>query len=180
MLKRLPQDRQLDLFDGAVLYLSQADAARALGITTRMIQYWESQGLLNPELPSEGRSRKYTTYDLVELRFVKGMVVDQGYSVPALKEKLEALQPPYYYDPQDAFWDLRDGRWKSRGELASERLGEVRQELLPLAVAALERLLPGELERAARSLLDLVRGGLEGRAPKVSGRKRRRGKRAET
>lgn len=170
----------MDLFDGAVLYLSQADAAKALGITTRMIQYWESQGLLNPELPAEGRSRKYTTYDLVELRFVKGMVVDQGYSVPALKEKLATLQAPYYYDPQEAFWDLRDGRWKARGELAAERLGEVRQELLPVAVEALERLLPGELERAARSLLDLVRGALEGRTTKTTRRKRRRGKRAET
>ncbi|MCA9790448.1 MAG: MerR family transcriptional regulator [Candidatus Eremiobacteraeota bacterium] len=172
MLRRMPQDRQLDLFEGALLYLSQSDAARALGITTRMIQYWESQGLLNPELPMEGRSRRYTTYDLVELRFIKGMVVDQGFTVPSLKEKLGQLQPPFYYDPDDAFWDNRDQRWKSRSDFAAERLAEIRDQVTPLAADALERLLPGDSTRAIRSLLDLVREVLEGRAPKP--RKRRK------
>ncbi len=172
MLRRIPQDRQLDLFPGAVLYLSQADAARALGITTRMIQYWDSQGLLNPELPLEGRSRRYTTYDLVELKFIKGMIVDQGFTVPALKEKLGQLQPPFYYDPEDAFWDIRDNRWKSRAELAVDRLNEVREEVAPIAAQALDRLLPGDTERAASSLLDLLREVFEGRVPKLKRRRR--------
>ena len=89
MIRRIPQKKQLDLFEGAVLYLSQSDAARHFGVTTRMIQYWEAQGLLNPELEAEGRSRKYTNFDLVELKFIKTMVVDCGFSVPSLKEKTQ-------------------------------------------------------------------------------------------
>ena len=174
MLRRIPQKKQLDLFEGAVLYVSQADAARVFGVTTRMIQYWESQGLLNPELPLEGRSRKYTNFDLVELRFIKTLLVDHGYTVPALKEKLEALQPPYYYDPEDAFWDLKDKTWKSRANFAVEQLSGVRGELEPAAGEALEQLLPGEPRQIARTLLDMVKDFMEGRAtPKKRGRPRK-------
>lgn len=164
MLRRIPQKKQLDLFEGAVLYVSQADAARVFGVTTRMIQYWEAQGLLNPELPAEGRSRRYTNFDLVELRFIKTLVVDQGYSVPALKEKLEKLQAPYYYDPEDAFWDLRDQKWKARSDFAVEQLAGLRSELEPAAGEALQQLLPGDPHAAARSLLDMVREFMEGKA----------------
>lgn len=175
MLRRIPQKKQLDLFEGAVLYVSQADAARVFGVTTRMIQYWEAQGLLNPELPAEGRSRKYTNFDLVELRFIKTLLVDQGYTVPALKEKLATLQAPYYYDPEDAFWDLKDKTWKSRGQFAAEQLAGVRAELEPAAGEALERLLPGEPQPIARALLDMVREFLEGKAaPKKRGRPRKK------
>lgn len=175
MLRRIPQKKQLDLFEGAVLYVSQADAARVFGVTTRMIQYWEAQGLLNPELPAEGRSRRYTNFDLVELRFIKTLVVDQGYSVPALKEKLERLQAPYYYDPEDAFWDLRDKRWKSRADFAMEQLAGVRSELEPAAGDALRQLLPADPHLAVRSLLDMVRDFMEG---KVTARKRGRPRKA--
>ncbi len=166
MIRRIPQKRQLDLFEGAVLYVSQSDAARLFGITTRMIQYWETQGLLNPELPIEGRSRKYTNFDLVELRFIKTLVVDQGYTVPSLKEKLKSLQAPYYYNPEDAFWDLQDQTWKSRANFAVEQLAEIRSDLESNAAKALASLLPGEPEEVARSLLNLVREYLEGRAGK--------------
>ncbi|MEW6283842.1 MAG: MerR family transcriptional regulator [Candidatus Eremiobacterota bacterium] len=173
MLRRITAERQFELFPGAMPYVSQADAAAALGITTRMIQYWESQELLHPELPAEGRSRRYTQQDLVELRFVKTLVVDQGYSVPSLREKLATLPAPYYYDPSDCFWDLREGCWKSRGQLAVERMLEVRGELEERACQALERLIPGDLKRAARALLDLVRDALEGKPLRPA---RRRGK----
>lgn len=135
-----------------------------------MIQYWETQGLLNPELPIEGRSRKYTNFDLVEMKFIKTLVVDQGYTVPALKEKLEALQAPYYYDPEDAFWDLRDGAWKSRAAFAVEQLAEIRKELEPAAAKALETLQPGEPDDVVRNLFNMVREYLEGRAGKRKGR----------
>jgi DNA-binding transcriptional MerR regulator len=166
VLRRLPQKRQLDLFEGAVLYVTQSDAARLFGITTRMIQYWEQQGLLNPELPVEGRSRKYTNFDLVEMRFIKTLVVDQGYTVPSLKEKLATLQTPYYYDPEDAFWDLRDQQWKSRTGFAVEQLAEIRAELEDTTAKALATLLPGEPDEVAKSVLNLVREYLEGRAGK--------------
>lgn len=172
MLKRLPQENQLELFGGATLYLSQGDAAKALGITTRMIQYWHSHELLNPELPQEGRSRRYTSFDLVELRFIKGLVVDQGFTIPSLKEKLEELQAPYYYDPEDAFWDLKDQCWKSRSDLGCEHFQNLREELEPTTAQALEALLPGDPERAAGAVLDMIRLVLLGKKPK---RPRKRG-----
>lgn len=174
MLKRIPQKAQLDLFESAVLYISQADAARLFGVSCRMIQYWEAQGLLNPELPPEGRSRKYTSFDLVELKFIKTMLVDQGYTVPALKEKLESLKSPYYYDPEDAFWDLRDKAWKSRTGFATEELHAARDDLQLAIADVIERLLPGDLEQAARTLLDLVSQAIEGR---VSVKRKRRARR---
>lgn len=158
-----------------MLYVSQADAAEALGLKVRQIQYWEAQGLLHPELPAEGRNRKYTRRDLVELRFIKTLVEDCGYSVPSLKEKLNLLQAPYDYDPLEIFWDQRDGRWKSRGMLAVELFNSLRVRLEPLAAEALERLLPGDLKRAITALLDLVREGLEGRL-ETRPRRRRRAK----
>lgn len=121
---------------------------------------------MNPELPVEGRSRKYTNFDLVEMRFIKTLVVDQGYTVPALKEKLATLQSPYYYDPEDAFWDLRDNQWKSRSTFAVEKLAEVREELEGNAARALETLLPSEPENVAKAVLNLVREYLEGKAGK--------------
>lgn len=171
VLKRITAERQFELFPGAMPYVSQADAARALGtdmkgkeITPRIIQYWESQGLLHPELPIEGRSRRYTQQDLVELHFIKVLVEDLGFTVPSLKAKLAKLDSPYYYDPYDCFWDLKEEAWKSRSGLAVERLGQVREQLESRTVQALERLLPGDLKRAVRAVLDLVRDALEGKA----------------
>ena len=92
MIKRVLPERQIDLFESPVLYISQGEAANYLGVTVRMIQYWEVQGLLHPECPQSGRQRRYTKNDLVELTFIKSMLVDHGYSVPSLKEKLQQLQ----------------------------------------------------------------------------------------
>ncbi len=180
MLKRKTLDEQLELFPSAVFYLSQADAAKALGITPRMIQYWESQGLLNPELEVAGRGRKYTPRDMVEMRFIKSLVVDQGYSVPALKKKLKSLESPYYYDPDDVFWDEKSQSWLTRGELASLCLQAHRDRLLPFFVELMERMMPCEFEVLAGALLDFTRDVLSGKVtlPKRRIKRRRsRGKR---
>lgn len=166
VIPRLLPDLQLELFPRAVLYLSQSDAAEALGVTTRVIQYWESQGLLHPEHPQEGRSRRYTRQDLVEMAFIQTMLSDQGYTVPALKEKLQHLDAPYYYDGKDLFWDVRSRSWKSRAMLAAEQVGEQQERLLPAVVDFLERGPEAPPERRATSLLGLVRDGLAGRLPR--------------
>lgn len=157
MLRRIPQDTQLEFFQKALLYLSQSDAAKALGVTVRMIQYWESQGLIHPELPLEGRSRRYTPRDLVELRFIRSLVVDQGFQVPALAEKLKSLEAPYDYDPLEVFWDPRDQQWKSRAQLAGEHLQNLRPQLDERAGAAIRKLHPLDPAEAARFFLDYMR-----------------------
>ncbi len=117
------QINQLPLFKEDIFYISQSDAAKHLGITTRMINYWESQELLHPEfLKTDGKARKYTPLDLLELLFIKQMVVDNGYTIPSLKEKLKSLEPPYYYKAEDLFWDLKTSAWKTRAMLGYEAL----------------------------------------------------------
>ena len=173
MPRRIPLDTQLEFFQSALLYVSQSDAARVLGVTQRVIQYWESQGLIHPELPLQGRSRRYTPRDLVELRFVKSLVVDQGFQVPQLAEKLQQLEAPYDYDPLEVFWDPRDHCWKSRAQLASEHLQGLRPQLDERAAAALKRLTPLTPEAAARFLLDFLRDQLSERPRARKGRPKR-------
>lgn len=173
--RRIRLDTQLEFFQKSLLYMSQSDAASALGVTARMIQYWESQELIHPELPLEGRHRRYTPRDLVELRFVKSLVVDQGFAVPSLREKLASLEAPYDYDPLDVFWDPRDLLWKSRSQLAGERLQELRPGLDAEAAAALAALTPLEPESAARFLLDYVRDLLLERRERKKARPRKKG-----
>ena len=167
VIPRLLPDTQLELFPGTVLYLSQADAAEALGVSTRVIQYWETQGLLHPEYPQEGRSRRYTSRDLVEMACIKALVIDQGFTVPALKEKLRHLPAPYYYDGRDLFWDLRSGSWKSRAMLAAEQVAEKQASLAPAVAEMLRRTAGGGVEGTALGLLGLLRDGLAGRLPEV-------------
>ena len=147
----------MEFFQKTLLYLSQSDAARALGVSVRMIQYWESQGLIHPELPLEGRSRRYTPRDLVELHFIRSLVVDQGFQVPALAKKLRGLEAPYDYDPLEVFWDPRDQHWKSRHQLAGEQLQQLRPQLDEMAGTALRKLHPLEPAEASRILLDFIR-----------------------
>lgn len=147
----------MEFFQKTLLYLSQSDAAKALGVTVRMIQYWESQGLIHPELPLEGRSRRYTPRDLVELHFIRSLVVEQGFQVPALAEKLRGLEAPYDYDPLEVFWDPRDRYWKSRQQLAGEHLQQLRPQLDDKAGAALRKLHPLDPTEASRILLDFIR-----------------------
>lgn len=168
MVRRIPQDTQLEFFHGTPLYLSQADTSVALGVSSRVIQYWESQGLIHPELPNQGRNRRYTPRDLVELRFIKSLVVDQGYQVPSLVEKLKLLEAPYDYDPYDVFWDPRDQCWKSRSQLAGEHLQQLRPELDARAARALERLDPLDPNTASKILLDFLRADLLGKGRRRS------------
>jgi DNA-binding transcriptional MerR regulator len=177
VIPRVRPDAQLELFEGMVLYLSQADAAKVLEVSTRMIQYWESQGLLHPEYPQEGRSRRYTRLDLVEMAFIKAMVEDQGFSVPSLREKLRNLPAPYYYDPVDLFWDMRSQSWKSRSMLAVEHFNSVQSRLAPAMAELLEKMKELGPDGKSASLLSLIRDGLSGKLPEPRGKARTRKRR---
>ena len=162
--RRVRQATQLDLFEKALWYISQGDAARALGVTTRMIQYWEVQGLLHPELAAEGRHRRYTKRDLVEMRFIKALLVDQGYSVPALLEKLPSLQAPYDYDPKEVFWDPSRQAWTTSRQAAADLLESLRPGLdhhLQEALKGLRKMTP---ETATTALLEMLQDVLLGHA----------------
>ena len=168
MVKRVLSEQQIDLFEKPVLYLSQADVAEYLGVTVRMVQYWESNDLLHPERPQTGRQRRYTQNDLVEMRFIKAMIVDQGYTVPALKEKLASLQAPYYYDAAEMHWDITEKAWKTNAELAVRELNAKKKLLTEvLANAILDVGTDIGAEKLALAVLRAVDSGLKGRISKA-------------
>ena len=115
--------KQLPLFKEDIFYISLGDAAKHLGVTTRMINYWEKMGLLHPEITqSGGKARKCTPLDMLEMTFIKKMIVDNGYTVSGLKEKLEKLATPYYYKAEDIFWDLKAQDWKTKEDFTYETI----------------------------------------------------------
>ena len=126
MIRRILHDKQLDLFGPSVLYLSQADAAKHLDIAVRSIQYWEAEGLLHPEKAGLSRKRQYTINDLVEMRFIK-IMINKGFSVQFLKEKLKLLDAPYYYDADNLFWDSVSECWKTKEMIAAEKLEQLKE-----------------------------------------------------
>ena len=168
MIKRVLPEQQIDLFQKPVLYLSQADVAEYLGVTVRMIQYWEANDLLHPERPQSGRQRRYTKNDLVEMLFIKAMIVDQGYTIPALKEKLTALQTPYYYDAAAMHWDITAKAWKSNVDLAVEEINNKKSLLIEvLANAVLDAGSEIDERKLALAMLRAVDSGLKGRICKA-------------
>ena len=148
--------------------MSQADVAEHFGITVRMIQYWEAHELLHPERPQLGRQRRYTVNDLVEIKFIKEMLIDQGYTVPALKEKLVCLDPPYYYDASDMFWDMTSRSWKSKADMAAGELSGKKALLTDLiAVTILDAGTAYDAHKLAMALLRTVDGCIKGRITKA-------------
>lgn len=160
MIPRMLPDDQLELFSKFALYLTQTDVAARLGVSVRVIQYWEVNGLIHPELPQEGKIRRYTRRDLVELAFIRTMLVEHGYTIPALKEKLKALEAPYYYDGRSIFWDLETQSWKTKQMIATEETSKLKDELtvavtdvLAEAESAGQAVQPSDMVAAVRSVV---------------------------
>ncbi len=111
--------------DEFTFYLTQSDVAKKFNTTPRMLLYWESLGLIHPTLSKDpgAKVKRYTFEDLKEIEFVKSLL-DEGYSTTSLKEKLSQLQSPYRYEKDSLLWDMRDKKWKTRGELGVEYLKE--------------------------------------------------------
>jgi DNA-binding transcriptional MerR regulator len=159
MPRKIISGSQLPLFPEDLFYVSQKDAAAHLEVSTRTINYWESMELLHPELMKHksGKGRKYTPNDMIELKFIKGMVVDQGYAIPSLKEKLAKLPSPYYYDPNDLFWDIREEQWKTRDSLASHVIKKQEKKIKDGFARLYEKFdLPGDSSKKEQFLSALM------------------------
>ena len=66
------------------------EVAEETGLTPRSIRYYEELGLLRPAAPrSEGAYRLYDATDLEQLRFIKGLRDDAGFSLADIGQVLE-------------------------------------------------------------------------------------------
>jgi MerR family transcriptional regulator, repressor of the yfmOP operon len=65
------------------------EVAEETGLTPRSIRYYEELGLLRPAARSEGAYRLYDASDLEQLRFIKGLRDDAGFSLADIGQVLE-------------------------------------------------------------------------------------------
>jgi MerR family transcriptional regulator, repressor of the yfmOP operon len=65
------------------------EVAEETGLTPRSIRYYEELGLLRPAARSEGAYRLYDATDLEQLRFIKGLRDDAGFSLADIGQVLE-------------------------------------------------------------------------------------------
>ncbi len=70
-------------------FLRIQEVADEIGLTTRAIRYYEEVGLLRPAARSEGSYRLYDPGDLEQLRFIKGLRDDAGFSLAEIRQLLE-------------------------------------------------------------------------------------------
>ena len=106
------------------------DAAKASGVSAKMIRYYEETGLIPPAARTEAGYRVYAAEDVHMLRFIR-RARDLGFSVEGISELL--------------------GLWRDR----SRQSGDVKR--LALAHVAELRLKIGELEAMAETLETLAR-----------------------
>lgn len=70
-------------------YLRIQEVANETGLTPRAIRYYEEQGLLKPAARSDGAYRLYDDADVEQLRFIKGLRDDAGFSLAEIGRLLE-------------------------------------------------------------------------------------------
>lgn len=167
MVKRIDDADQMDLFASASMYLSQTEVAELLKLPVRVIQHWESLGLVHREVSGKGRRGKYTKQDLIELNFIRSLVYEHGYVLGTLKEKLDKLEAPYCYDPDDTIWDNADKIWKSKSEIACSELNRIKYEFVPYMRQVLDKLPDSDDTELALNIIGMLRALVRGQRPRL-------------
>lgn len=162
MIKRISDVKQMEFLTKAPIYLNQGEAADFMQVSVRNLQYWESSGLLHREGRQAGRTCRYTRWDLVEINFIRSLICEHGFTVNSLKEKLVLLESPYYYDPDDIFWNNVERCWCSRSDIACGELNRIKCVFIPYV----RRVFESSEQNIALETVNILRSLIKGRRPK--------------
>ena len=93
--------------------ISQKEVARLCKVLPQTIIRWEKYGLMKTKSSytyQEKRTRLYSLQDLYEALFVS-YLTKGGFNAKQIKQMLKSLTPPYNYDLEKMFWDIKQSKW---------------------------------------------------------------------
>jgi DNA-binding transcriptional MerR regulator len=101
------------------VYYTPQEVAKALGIETYVLRYWETQfPFLNPERTKVGW-RRYRKEDISKVILIKKLLYDEHFTIKGAKQRLNELKQDGQLDLDTAFEETRK----------KSALDEVRSEL---------------------------------------------------
>jgi len=102
------------------------EAGQEVGVSARMLRYWEQQGLLTPSR-GPGRHRRYNRHDLLVMKLVKRLMDEHGYTVGEVRliKKLADQEADLALSSGDDLLILRLLLQRNRAEPYYERLLEL-------------------------------------------------------
>lgn len=75
------------------VYHSIGEAASILGVNASTLRYWESEfRIIKPHKNKKG-NRLYTARDIENLKFIKKLLKEEGFTISGAKEHLKARLP---------------------------------------------------------------------------------------
>ncbi|MGM9992320.1 MAG: MerR family transcriptional regulator [Candidatus Bruticola sp.] len=168
MINRISDRKKMELFATAPMYLSQGEAADFMHISVRNLQYWESLGLLHREISHNGRSCRYTRLDLIEINFIRSLIYEHGFTASSLKTKLARLKSPYYYDPDEIFWDNKNQCWCSRSDIACQELNKSKRDFISYVRQIIDNKSDSSDQEIAFEIIGILRSLIRGKFYKNS------------
>jgi DNA-binding transcriptional MerR regulator len=89
------------------VYYTPQEVAKALGIETYVLRYWESQfSFLKPERTSVGW-RRYRKDDISKLVLIKKLLYDEHFTIKGAKQRLKELKKEGSLDLESTFEETR-------------------------------------------------------------------------
>lgn len=107
------------------MYYTPQEVAKALGIETYVLRYWETQfPFLNPERTKVGW-RRYRKEDISKVILIKKLLYDEHFTIKGAKQRLDEMK-------QDGQLDLNTAFEESRKRDALEEIKSELEALLSL------------------------------------------------
>jgi DNA-binding transcriptional MerR regulator len=107
------------------MYFTPQEVAKALGIETYVLRYWETQfQFLKPERTKVGW-RRYRKDDISKIILIKKLLYDEHFTIKGAKQRLKELK-------QEGQLDLDTAFEESRKKTAIDEIRNELEELLAL------------------------------------------------